>query len=192
MQKQNKALIRTAVIVLLLILLAICLRFIGNAGTLPTFAGLVRSFIYIGLFGAWGVSVWRRIVQKQIRRYLLAASVLIVFWLTIINYFDGNGKVFLSPEDYYAFALGEQTHYCKWEIADGKAVYWAIGSPDEAPVKCDITFDSDLQMSITWPDGVTSNFMKNTSQKASLFLKKGDYPYHKYHMCPKRSWDWSA
>src|SRR5574344_1277262 len=83
MQKQNKALIRTAVIVLLLILLAIYLRFIGNAGTLPTFAGLVRSFIYIGLFGAWGVSVWRRIVQKQIRRYLLAASVLIVFWLTI-------------------------------------------------------------------------------------------------------------
>ncbi|MDD5809628.1 MAG: histidine kinase N-terminal 7TM domain-containing protein, partial [Clostridiales bacterium] len=83
MQKQNKALIRTAVIVLLLIFLAICLRFIGNAGTLPTFAGLVRSFIYIGLFGAWGVSVWRRIVQKQIRRYLLAASVLIVFWLTI-------------------------------------------------------------------------------------------------------------
>ena len=83
MQKQNKALIRTAVIVLLLILLAIYLRFIGNAGTLPTFAGLVRSLIYIGLFGAWGVSVWRRIVQKQIRRYLLAASVLIVFWLTI-------------------------------------------------------------------------------------------------------------
>ena len=83
MQKQNKALIRTAVIVLLLIFLAICLRFIGNAGTLPTFSGLVRSFIYIGLFGAWGVSVWRRIVQKQIRRYLLAASVLIVFWLTI-------------------------------------------------------------------------------------------------------------
>ena len=83
MQKQNKALIRTAVIVLLLILLAIYLRFIGNAGTLPTFSGLVRSFIYIGLFGAWGVSVWRRIVQKQIRRYLLAADVLIVFWLTI-------------------------------------------------------------------------------------------------------------
>ena len=83
MQKQNKALIRTAVIVLLLILLAIYLRFIGRAGTLPTFAGLARSFIYIGLFGAWGVSVWRRIVQKQIRRYLLAASVLIVFWLTI-------------------------------------------------------------------------------------------------------------
>lgn len=83
MQKQNKALIRTAVIVLLLILLAIYLRFIGNEGTLPTFAGLVRSFIYIGLFGAWGVSVWRRIVQKQIRRYLLLVSILIAFWLVI-------------------------------------------------------------------------------------------------------------
>lgn len=83
MQKQNKALIRTAVIVLLLILFAIYLRFIGKAGTLPTSAGLVRSFIYIGLFGAWSVSVWRRIVQKQIRRYLVAASILIVFWLTI-------------------------------------------------------------------------------------------------------------
>ena len=83
MQKQNKALIRTAVIVLLFILLAIYLRFIGNAGTLPTFAGLVRSFIYIGLFGAWGVSVWRRIVQKQIRRYLLLVSILIAFWLVI-------------------------------------------------------------------------------------------------------------
>ena len=95
----------------------------------------------------------------------------------IINYFDGNGKVFLSPEDYYAFALGEQTHYCKWEIADGKAVYWDIGAPDEAAVKCDITFDSDEKMSITWPDGVASSFMKNTSTKASLFLKKGDYAY---------------
>ena len=83
MQKQNKALIRTAVIVLLLILLAIYLRFIGNAGTLPTFAGFVRSFIYIGLFGAWGVSVWRHIVQKQIRRYLLLVSILIAFWLVI-------------------------------------------------------------------------------------------------------------
>lgn len=95
----------------------------------------------------------------------------------IINYFDGNGKVFLSPEDYYAFAMGEQTHYCKWEIADGKAVYWDIGAPDEAAVKCDITFDSDEKMSITWPDGVASSFMKNTSTRASLFLKKGDYAY---------------
>ena len=95
----------------------------------------------------------------------------------IINYFDGKGNVFLSPEDYYTFALGEQTHTCKWEIADGKAIYWAIGAPDEAPVKCSITFEGDKKMSITWPDGVASSFMKNTSEKASRFLKKGDYAY---------------
>ncbi len=95
----------------------------------------------------------------------------------IINYFDGNGKMFLWPEDYYAYALGEETHTCKWEIANGEAVYWAIDAPEEAPVKCDITFDSDVKMSITWPDGVTSNFMKNTSHKASLFLLKTEYSY---------------
>lgn len=95
----------------------------------------------------------------------------------IINYFSGDGNVFLSPEDYYAFAFGEQTHYCKWEIADGKAIYWDTSAPDEAPVKCNITFDSVEKMSITWPDGVVSSFMKNTSKKASHFLKKGDYAY---------------
>ncbi len=83
MHRQNKMLIRTSAIVLAVILLAIYLRFIGKAGTLPTFTGLVRSFLYIGLYGVWGVSVWRRIVQKQARRYLLSASVLTVFWLAI-------------------------------------------------------------------------------------------------------------
>lgn len=83
MHRQNKMLIRTSAIVLAVILLAIYLRFIGKAGTLPTFTGLVRSFLYIGLYVVWGVSVWRRIVQKQARRYLLSASVLTVFWLAI-------------------------------------------------------------------------------------------------------------
>ena len=83
MQIQNKTLLRTAAIVLLLICLAVYLRFKGNAGTLLKLTGLTRSFIYIGLFGAWGVSVWRRIVQKQVRRYLLVVSVLIVFWMAM-------------------------------------------------------------------------------------------------------------
>ena len=97
MQRQNKTLLRTAAIVLLLICLAVYLRFKGNAGTLLKLTGLTRSFIYIGLFGAWGVSVWRRIVQKQVRRYLLVVSVLIVFWMAMrtAKYFlvmDPNGN----------------------------------------------------------------------------------------------------
>lgn len=31
---------------------------------------LLRSFIYIGLMTWWGISLWQRIVQTQVRRYL--------------------------------------------------------------------------------------------------------------------------
>ena len=41
-----------------------------------------RSVIYIVLFTAWGISVRRRIIQSQVRRYLAAISVLMVFWVT--------------------------------------------------------------------------------------------------------------
>ena len=38
-----------------------------------------RSVIYIVLFTAWGISVCRRIIQPQARRYLTAISALMVF-----------------------------------------------------------------------------------------------------------------
>ena len=41
-----------------------------------------RSVIYIVLFTAWGISVRGRIIQSQVRRYLTAISVLMVFWVT--------------------------------------------------------------------------------------------------------------
>ena len=41
-----------------------------------------RSVIYIMLFAAWGISVCRRIIQPQVRRYLNAISALMVFWVT--------------------------------------------------------------------------------------------------------------
>ena len=41
-----------------------------------------RSVIYIMLFAAWGISVCRRIIQPQVRRYLTAISTLMVFWVT--------------------------------------------------------------------------------------------------------------
>ena len=43
----------------------------------------LRSLIYIGLFTAWGISARRRIVQPQVRRYLTAVSVLMVFWIMV-------------------------------------------------------------------------------------------------------------
>ena len=44
---------------------------------------LLRSFIYIGLTTWWGISLWQRIVQAQVRRYLAATAALCVFWLSI-------------------------------------------------------------------------------------------------------------
>ena len=44
---------------------------------------LLRSLIYIGLMTWWGVSLWQRIVQTQVRRYLAATAAHCVFWLSI-------------------------------------------------------------------------------------------------------------
>ena len=43
----------------------------------------LRSGIYVFLFSAWCYSLWIRIVQTQVRRYLLAISVLMVLWILL-------------------------------------------------------------------------------------------------------------
>lgn len=106
MQKLTRANMRTGVAVFLLVVLAVYFRFIGKLGVLPTLAGLVRSFIYIGLFGAWGVSISRRIVQKQARRYLMAAAGFIVSWMTIrtIKFFIAS-DINLIRQLWYAYYI---------------------------------------------------------------------------------------
>lgn len=44
---------------------------------------ILRPSIYIVLFAAWGISVSNRIIQPQVRRYLIAISVLMVFWIAV-------------------------------------------------------------------------------------------------------------
>ena len=46
-------------------------------------AGYLRWFIYIAFFFVWGISVRRRIIHPQIRRYMTAIAALIVFWFVI-------------------------------------------------------------------------------------------------------------
>ena len=80
---QKKREILTGGFAALLIVCAVAARVItrGHRGAvyfLPM--SLLRSFIYIGLTTWWGVSLWQRIVQAQVRRYLAA---LCVFWLSI-------------------------------------------------------------------------------------------------------------
>ena len=66
----------------------------------PYELGYVRSFIYLGLYSAWGLSVRNRIIQTQARRFLTAIAALIVFWFIV-----RTAKFhFVSSEQYPAAA----------------------------------------------------------------------------------------
>lgn len=64
---------------------AVGLRQIGlhMNGPLERLISILRSAIYIVLFAAWGISARSRIIQPQVRRYLTAISLLMVFWITV-------------------------------------------------------------------------------------------------------------
>lgn len=81
MREQKKKTIMVTLAVVLAISIAYCFRFIGKGHFYPTLFSYLRSFIYIGLYAAWGFSVRRRIVQKQIRKYLTSVSVLLILWM---------------------------------------------------------------------------------------------------------------
>lgn len=81
MTARKKKIFITSGSVLLAVLLAYCFRFIGKGSFYPTLFSYLRSFIYIGLFAAWGLSVRQRIVQSQVKRYLTSVSLLLIFWM---------------------------------------------------------------------------------------------------------------
>lgn len=83
---QKKRAILTGGIIALLIVCAVAARVITRGHRDAVYflpVSLLRSFIYIGLTTWWGVSLWQRIVQAQVRRYLAATAALCVFWLSI-------------------------------------------------------------------------------------------------------------
>lgn len=85
MTKSNSKKYSTILYVALAIFTAMVLRQIARWADAPLdwFCGMIRSAIYIELFIAWGVSLHRRIIQPQVRRYLTSISVLMVFWITV-------------------------------------------------------------------------------------------------------------
>ena len=74
----------------------------------------IRRFIYIGLFAAWGVSIYKRVMQPAVRKYLTYVSGLIVMWLVIRDFkwrfvtdpdvcasgFHASGKNFRIPASF--------------------------------------------------------------------------------------------
>ena len=68
-----------AVVAALLFAAALC-RFIKLPGVFDGIGGLVRSFIYIGLLVAWGVTIKHRVIHSQVRHYLISIDILMVLW----------------------------------------------------------------------------------------------------------------
>lgn len=82
MTEQKKKTLITSGVVVFAVIVAYTFRLIGRGSFYPTLFSYLRSFIYIGLYAAWGLSVRQRIVQKQVGRYLTSVSVLLIIWMT--------------------------------------------------------------------------------------------------------------
>ena len=80
-KKRNKY--NNVIIVAVLIVCAVIARVLGMNTTYPVQFGLIRTMIYIGLYIGWGISVSKRVIQAQVRRYLVSVSGLMVFWFII-------------------------------------------------------------------------------------------------------------
>lgn len=83
MTEQKKNTIITSGIAVLAVILAYCLRIVGRGSFYPMLFSYLRSFIYIGLFAAWGLSVRQRIVQKQVCRFMTVTAVLLIIWMVV-------------------------------------------------------------------------------------------------------------
>ena len=83
MSKATKKSILFALGVLVLIAFAMWLRYASRHIFHSPAVSHLRSGIYVFLFSAWCYSLWIRIVQTQVRRYLLAISALMVLWILL-------------------------------------------------------------------------------------------------------------
>ncbi|MBR1747858.1 MAG: hypothetical protein IJ735_06595 [Clostridia bacterium] len=70
-----------------LIAIAVTCRFISRDPNTPLFlnktCNLIRTLIYSGLFATWGVSVYRRVVQVQARKFLVILAALMAVWVIL-------------------------------------------------------------------------------------------------------------
>ena len=83
MEKTNRSSLCVAVLAVATVLCAILSRVFGKLGYATVTLGLIRTMLYIGLYAAWGISIRKRVVQAQVRRYLTAVSILMVFWFAV-------------------------------------------------------------------------------------------------------------
>lgn len=86
---KNKSSLKVIICVSVAIICAVIARILGKLDYAPITFGLIRSIIYIALYISWGISIRKRVVQMQVRCYLTAIAVLMIFWfmLRTIKYY---------------------------------------------------------------------------------------------------------
>ena len=92
MSKATKISLLCALAALGLIVLAMLLRYASRHILHAPIVNHLRSGNSVFLFSAWCYTLWLRIVQVQVRRYLLAISALMVLWILLrsIKFSIGN------------------------------------------------------------------------------------------------------
>mgnify|MGYP001635142846 CR=1 FL=1 len=83
MSKTTKRSLLYALGLLVLIAFAMWLRYASRYYFHSPAASYLRSAIYLFLFSVWCYSLWARIVQVQVRHYMLAISALMVLWILL-------------------------------------------------------------------------------------------------------------
>lgn len=81
MSKVAKKNIITTLIVLPLILLATSIQYLTYYHIISSSTLIIRTCIHFALLFAWCLSIRRRIIQTQVRRYLFTIVTLMIFWL---------------------------------------------------------------------------------------------------------------
>ena len=103
--------IRTVIVVSALLLISYIFRFVQRGMPEPSMSKiilcLVRHLIQTGLLMLWVVSLRNRILQKPVRRYLVATAMLMLFWLTVrVFKWDYTvGKTALNRYCWYAYYI---------------------------------------------------------------------------------------
>lgn len=87
LSNQQKQRLYTLCAVVALIAIAVVCRFVSRNPSTPLvlnkICNLIRTLIYSGLFATWGVTVYRRVVQVQARKFLVVLAVLMALWVIL-------------------------------------------------------------------------------------------------------------
>lgn len=111
MLKVKMKIVKTAVLVSILIFIAWMMDTVDNMvedAVLQTFFLAIRNLIHISLIVGWCASLYRRILNKQVRYYMIANGLLMAFWLTAkaIKYeFVSDRMYFLGRYIWYSYYI---------------------------------------------------------------------------------------